>query len=114
MKNFIFLAIILAVAAFAYFTWRKSKKTPEGESGLNPFDAPISIVSRPPMNTAPVAPTVSPSVVTKAATLTTGIKPTLVSAQTLSNLNAIAQSAQPAPTTSPTVGLTMTAKQFTL
>ena len=113
MKNFIFLEIILAVAAFAYFTWRKSKKTPEGESGLNPFDAPLSIVPSAP--TAPAtAPSVSPSVVTKAATLTTGIKPTLVSAQTLSNLSAISQSAQPALTNSPTVGLTMTAKQFTL
>jgi hypothetical protein len=114
MKKLIFVAIILAVAAFAYFTWRKSKKTPEEVAeSMNPFAAPLSIVPSAP--TAPAtAPSVSPSVVTKAATLTTGIKPSLISAQTLSNLNAIVQSAQPALTNSPTVGLTMTAKQFTL
>jgi hypothetical protein len=112
MKNFIFLAIILAVAAFAYFTWRKSKKTPEGESGLNPFDAPLSIVPSAP--TAPAtAPSVSPSVATKAASLTTGIKPAVVSQTTLASLNQYVAATQPVASVQPQVSA-LQPKQFTL
>jgi hypothetical protein len=112
MKNFIFLAVLVGIALFAYFTWKR--KTPADaleEAMNNPVNAPLIIVPSAPIATPAPAP--SPSVVTKAASLTTGIKPAVVSQTTLASLNQYVAATQPVASVQPQVSA-LQPKQFTL